>query len=133
VGAWAQRYESFIELHFSYNPAALAALRNCTPATARTWDPDDKLWSVSEPYVDRVLRALQPHVGPIETADLRRPNLKPGVPGKANWAHALYDALPDHLKQPAFRALTKVLHPDIGGDLKLAQQLNDAFANRRAS
>jgi hypothetical protein len=131
VTAWAQRYDDHIELHFRYDREALAALKSQVPGSAREWDPDEKLWIVHEPYVDRILATLRDFVGMVEVADLRRPGRRPGP--VADWASALFNALPDHLRQPAFRALSKVLHPDIGGDPRLAQQLNDAFVNRKVS
>jgi hypothetical protein len=46
-----------------------------------------------------------------------------------SWAGALFSRLeryrPD-LIEPVFRALTKVLHPDVGGSLPLQRELIDA-------
>jgi hypothetical protein len=39
---------------------------------------------------------------------------------------ALFDLLPEHLRDGAYRALARVLHPDAGGDTRLMQELNRA-------
>jgi hypothetical protein len=44
---------------------------------------------------------------------------------------ALFDALPARLRTPAFRALSKVLHPDTGGDTEWMKQLNKAIDKTR--
>jgi hypothetical protein len=38
----------------------------------------------------------------------------------------LFRTLPPSLRQPTYRALARVLHPDAGGDTALMQQLNQA-------
>ena len=40
---------------------------------------------------------------------------------------ALFRTLTEHLRQPTYKALSKVLHPDAGGDTALMQQLNDTW------
>lgn len=39
----------------------------------------------------------------------------------------LFAALPAPLRPDAYKALARVLHPDVGGDTVLMQQLNDAY------
>ena len=38
---------------------------------------------------------------------------------------AFVHSLPRHLRQPVYKALAKALHPDVGGDLALMQELNN--------
>jgi hypothetical protein len=40
---------------------------------------------------------------------------------------ALFSELPTPLRQPVYRALSKVLHPDVGGSDELMKQLNKAI------
>lgn len=47
------------------------------------------------------------------------------------WAEALFAALPEHLHTRAFRSLSRLLHPDHGGDAKLMRDLNDAHRTQR--
>jgi hypothetical protein len=39
---------------------------------------------------------------------------------------AFYRCLPERLREPVYKALVRVLHPDAGGDIKLMQELNAA-------
>jgi hypothetical protein len=43
----------------------------------------------------------------------------------------LLDAVGKDRVEPVHRALVKVLHPDVGGDTKLMQELNAARDRRR--
>lgn len=47
-----------------------------------------------------------------------------------NWAVALRSALPDELRDRAYKALLRALHPDAGGSEDLTKALNDAFRRR---
>lgn len=125
--AWARRHDQFAELHFAYNPGLVAALKHAVPWTARRWHPDVKCWTVEEPFVDKALHLIEP----VQVHDLRQPSTAPRPPSASPWAQVLHDALPERFRQPVYRAVLRVLHPDVGGDTQLAQELNDAF--RRAS
>lgn len=129
MSGWAQRHADHAELHFPYNAAAVAAIKACVPYTARSWNPDGKSWIVREPYVDSALRTVSRVVGQLDVADLRPPKLSTG--SSVDWASALFAALPENLRTPVYRALLKVLHPDIGGSTAMTQRLIDAFGDRR--
>lgn len=49
----------------------------------------------------------------------------------AQWAIALFAAMPPPLCESVYKALAKVLHPDKGGDLRMCQDLTDAYQHRR--
>ncbi|HWT48540.1 MAG TPA: hypothetical protein VN255_08180, partial [Mycobacterium sp.] len=42
------------------------------------------------------------------------------------WAKILFRRVGRERREPVFRALTRVLHPDVGGDHHLMQELNAA-------
>jgi hypothetical protein len=65
-----------------------------------------------------IKRAGHPTVG-IEEPQPR------GV-GAADPFAALFELVGPERHEPVFKALTKILHPDAGGDGRLQQQLNDA-------
>jgi hypothetical protein len=41
----------------------------------------------------------------------------------------MFAALPDPLRRPAHRSLSKTLHPDHGGDTDAMRALNDAWGD----
>ena len=61
-----------------------------------------------------------------DAEDLRREveHLRTG--GGGDWAANLFAAVGEARQESVFKALTKVLHPDVGGDDALMQALNDA-------
>lgn len=104
---------------------------------SRQWDPTLRGWVIPSHHVslavaalvDAGFRVLDPvglndHPGGPRTGRTR-PNSSGGAAGTSDPFAALYAALPDHLRAPTYRALVRVLHPDVGGDGRLTQILND--------
>jgi hypothetical protein len=45
----------------------------------------------------------------------------------SRWAHLLFRRIGRHRSDAVYRALSKCLHPDVGGDNALQRELNDAY------
>lgn len=95
-----------------------------------TWDKASKTWHVSTSAAYSLADALYAAGHDVRIADSRAqdqpaPSGSPGI----NWAESTLTTVgkvsPD-LMERAFKALAKVLHPDVGGDTRLMQTLNDA-------
>jgi len=110
-----------------FDPDAKDAIKALPDAR---WDPQLKVWGIPAQFRAEAERLLRRHgfvpVGGKEERETGRAETS-----SASWADALRSALPEHLREPAFKALQRVLHPDVGGDGRLAQQLNDAFRRER--
>lgn len=91
----------------------------------RRWDPDRKVWTVPEIFESEARSILSSWLGRVVYDDRRQPVKTP--PKAQMWADTMFDALPAVLRQPVYRALSRVLHPDSGGDTKAMQQLNAAW------
>lgn len=50
----------------------------------------------------------------------------PRAQGGGSWADEFFERLPEELRDRAFRALTRLLHPDRGGDEAMMRDLLDA-------
>lgn len=99
-------------------------------AMGATWRPREKAWQMPPFQLERIIEELEAVYGytvvlvGVERAkrqalgEFRRPH--------GSWAEEMFAAVPEHLHEPIFRALMRVLHPDVGGDGRAAQQLNDA-------
>lgn len=101
-------------------------------ATGGRWDPVHRGWTVPRPNLAElvaVLRYLGVEYDLVELAPARK--ARPAA--STTWAESMFASLPEHLREPAYRALAKVLHPDIGGDKEAAQQLIGAYSKRRAA
>lgn len=95
------------------------------PRHLRHWAADAKVWRVDVSAIPKLTRDLR-RAGfeVISDADVEQ--------APASWADAMYDALPDKLADQAYKALTRVLHPDTGGDGKQMAMLNAARDKARS-
>lgn len=101
----------------------------------RRWDKERRRWVVPETDVNVAaakLRANGYTVEIIGQQEKTKEEPKAGRRGQAQtWADQLYTELPERFHSPVHAALTKILHPDIGGDLEHMQQLNIARDRKR--
>lgn len=86
------------------------------------WDPERGCWVAPRHTLESVVEALRELeydfvVVPEHQVD--------------SWAQSLHDALPPDLLRPTYVALSRVLHPDTGGDHHLMQTLNLAWDEDR--
>ena len=110
-----------------YAPYELRDLVKSFPG--RRWLPDLKCWRVDASMVNAladVLRAAGQQVYfTAGGSDTSRPS-SPSTPSPT-WAESLFAAVGPARHDAAYRALSKVLHPDVdNSDRVLMQQLNDA-------
>ncbi|HXH56556.1 hypothetical protein [Iamia sp.] len=85
----------------------------CKALPGARWDPSLKAWTVPS-----ALRA--------EAQALADRINGTGVPALAPLLVEVFAAIPDTLQAPTYRALSKVWHPDVGGDGRAMQALVDA-------
>ena len=119
-----QHGERYI-VRFAYDPS-LVALVKTVPSYARSWRPTGKVWLVDRFYAEQLARdmaALGYLVTGLEPEERHSDD-------RANWARALFRRVGPARAGPAFRALSRVLHPDNAatGDTQLQRELNAAHA-----
>jgi hypothetical protein len=116
---------------FAYDPDIVAAIKD-VPSPHRRYNPQTRIWTVGDEYAGGLAAELADlgfTVAGIDgTVSRRRDDHD-----DAAWARALFERIardrPD-LIDAVFRAMSKVLHPDAGGNTALMRELNDA---RRAT
>ena len=113
-----------------YKAAWVSTVKAEIPSYARSWDGDSKMWTVAEPYVERVI-AICHRYGSVAVNDLRKP-VRAQVTQR-DWAESMFSAIPPHLHKDVYRKLALVLHPDQGGDVTTMQQLTRAWDKRPAA
>jgi len=99
----------------------------------RRWDPINKLWILPVEFVEELAAALR---AAGLAVSITHANGNPWRSGKTShdhrstptngWADALFAALGPNLRELAFKALSRIVHPDAGGDTRLMQELNAA-------
>lgn len=111
-----------------YSPYELRDIVKSFPAWTRHWDPVRKCWQVELGYVDAIagaLRAAGEDVYFTGGGDEAKRPASPSTPSP-NWAVSLLAAVGPAREEAAYRAMSKVVHPDAGGSTELMQQLNAA-------
>jgi len=109
--------DGWLAVRFDYTDGAVDGLKATVPSRCRRWQPATKTWLVDASYRAAVAAMFAAH-GYRVTGGPQR--------AQQHWAGGLFAALPVRLHDPAYRALSRVLHPDFGGDTQLQQELNDA-------
>ncbi|MGE0881535.1 MAG: hypothetical protein AB7L13_23925 [Acidimicrobiia bacterium] len=128
--AWVRvnpRNRDELVVSFDYDAHAVRAIKRLPN---RHFNGDDKTWRVPSWALPDVVRALESvgfvvHRPPTASVRVQHPS--------GQWAELLFTAIPEHLREPVFKALVRVLHPDIGGDTRLTQDLNEAWRKAKAA
>jgi hypothetical protein len=126
------RHGTTYTVRFRYDAAVIELLKAAVPGYARSWDPAAKEWTVRAGHAEQLAKALRatghqvvgidpPRTDPPPRADGR-------IPDTAQWARILFRRIGPNRRDPVFRALTRVLHPDnpATGDTTLQRELNSA-------
>lgn len=124
---------------FDYDPGVIATLKQRIPHEYRTWNPDAKSWTMREPFIRVMAAILERRFGDIETVPADPGRHRPPftvVHGGAGdpdlMTLHLRDDAPAVLIDAAYRCLSKLHHPDTGGDTETMQRLNAAYARLQA-
>jgi hypothetical protein len=113
-------------IRFRYDPRAVEIMKS---VPVHRWNPADKYWTTETSWVQLLAKKFYDAGYPVQIdSELWEPGSS--VAGTSKPIVALFAVLPIRLRVPVFRALTKVLHPDMGGDVELMKQLNQAMENR---
>jgi hypothetical protein len=117
-----------IELRFPYNAGLVELLKSEIPAYARSYDPDDKTWTVTSAYAARAVDLLLKH---FPDARIERPGARLGSTPQHSIARPfavlhLLPSAPPELVDAAYRTLAKLAHPDRGGSHEHMVQLTAA-------
>jgi hypothetical protein len=112
-------------VRFRYDPTLVELLKAAVPGYARTWNPAAKEWTVDAGHAPQLASALRATGHQVVGLDPPPPRDVPGA-DNTQWARILFRRVGPNRRDPVFRALTKVLHPDVGGDHSLMQELNQA-------
>ncbi|MDT5371454.1 MAG: hypothetical protein QOC62_5885 [Mycobacterium sp.] len=121
-----ERRGDHYEVSFPYDPAVVAVIK-ALPAYARRWNPESKVWRIDVGYARSLAGNLR-ELGHI-VVGLEPPRANGKTIDGTDWARVMLRQVGHKRREPVFRALTRILHPDVAtGDGRLQQQLNDAYA-----
>jgi hypothetical protein len=110
-----------------------AAVKDCLKREhGARWDAERRVWVVHWFQRDDVVRLFhsegyEAFLKEDEQVTRLSAPAKASSPAQLSWAQILHDATPPEMRRPMFKAVMKVVHPDAGGDVRMAQDLNNAF------
>lgn len=111
-----------------YSEAFVFFIKSTVPGQAREWHKATKLWSVEQSYEKIMLKGMKEWFEVTrETPAPPPPPPKPITPDKDSAYHALICALPWDALKDVHKIAIRAVHPDLGGNTGLAQQVNLAW------
>lgn len=112
------------EIHAPFEAKDL--IKEALPRSWRRWDPVSKLWFVQAHAVPDLAAELRADGWIVVIRDAPNTGHSSRPSDTTTWADAMFTALGRSLGMKAHRALSRVLHPDHGGDLEQMKALNAA-------
>jgi hypothetical protein len=109
---------------FAYNPNVVEVVKTI-PAAARSWNPNRREWLIFDDLHAAELAAALRGLGytVIETSSAPITN-----GDTAHWARTLFQRVGPGRAPIAYKLLSRLCHPDAGGDHQLQLELNAAYA-----
>ena len=105
-------------------------MKNMVPKQYRAWEPIEKVWFVDGSYAEEIEQLVSYYFPDVETIDLARAAMVTAIPSWAKTLHIQPDA-PQEVTEAAYRALSKIFHPDRGGSTEKMKQINAAVEQAR--
>ena len=112
---------------FAYNPEVVELLKASVPSFIRSWNPDRREWLILEPVYATQFAATLRRLGHTIIGLDDPPNRHHGT-DPAGWARSVFQRVGPRRAPLAYRLLSRLCHPDHGGDHQLQVELNAAFA-----
>jgi hypothetical protein len=109
----------------TYDPAVIEIIKTI-PAFARSWNPRRREWLILELAYAIELAGTLRDLG--HTVIGMSSVLAPEHVDTAHWARALFQRVGAARAPLAYKLLSRVCHPDAGGDHQLQLELNAAYA-----
>ena len=120
LNTWVARFERTVE-RFEQD-LTIIALNDETTGMEM---PDNAEWTARMGDVLAAMRSI------ARFYNVKVDDIAPGPESRLDtWASRMFDALPQPLHSPSYKALSRVLHPDAGGDENAMKTLNDANDRR---
>jgi hypothetical protein len=123
-----QRSGDTTAVTFAYDPTIVETIKLVVPSFLLSWNRARREWSILEPVyaaeLAQVLRGAGYTVIGLDVPSADRQH----AADSAAWARAVLQRVGPDRAPLAYRLLSRVCHPDHGGDHQLQQELNAAYA-----
>ncbi len=115
---------------FPYDPDVVTAIKELVPPHSRAYDPDAKCWYVSSAFRDTIHELLESVFLEVETDPERTAYDPPPRTTHRTEYHVLHlqPTAPPELVEVAYRCLSRLYHPDRGGNHETMTAINAAVS-----
>jgi len=117
---------SIINVRSSYCKGFVEELKSTIPYSHRKWLMDEKLWQIDPSFTEKLYNLLESYGYKISTIE---PNVSTAmVPSNGEDPYRnLLCGLSNETIKKVYRIAIFEAHPDQGGNIKLSQQINEAW------
>ena len=115
------------QLRCRYDAGVVFTIKNVVPGYARSYDPPTKVWTIYQSGWAAALAAALCRAGHEVSGIHVEPPQPPGNGAATDgWADQLFRRVGPGRSDLVYRMLSRALHPDVGGNTQLMQELNQA-------
>lgn len=113
------------DVSFKYDAEAVSIVKLIP---SKVWNADGKYWTIYASHVPVLANMLTARGHEVSVNGNRwvRTDAAPPPRDSENPFTDFFAGLPEEYRVRAYKALTRVFHPDTGGDLVLMKKLNEA-------
>ncbi len=129
------RPDGTARLTFPYHRGLVDCLKMTIPASSRTYDPATVAWTVAPPYAATARRLMRQAFDYVAESGQTAHAAPPDPIRPTDHAYAdlhLLPSAPPALVEAAFKALSKEMHPDRGGQHEAMVRINQTGSALRA-
>ncbi len=126
----AVRFQRRGDIHavtFAYNPDVVETIKLVVPNFLRTWNPQRREWLIHETVYAQQLADTLRRLGHTIIGLDDPPAQRYHGTDSAGWARAVFQRVGPNRAPLAYKLLSRLCHPDHGGDHQLQVELNQAF------
>lgn len=117
--------DEWVAFDTPYDAEWISQLKNTIPPRGRVWDKIERRWEIAPQYSAFVRNLCEHTFGPASDAAFFTPAAAPSRGPYADlW---LLPGAPLEVVKAAYRALTRIHHPDRGGSTADMQRINQAY------
>lgn len=118
-----------VTITFPYDPILISRFKIEIPPYARIYVPENKEWIFDSTYAARAVHLLTDRFPDARIENI--PDSSPSLDQQQDPEYVTFFVIPEappEVVKAAYRALSKLYHPDRGGDTAAMQRLNEAYA-----
>jgi len=128
TNASAVYHGNHVAISFPFDRSLVDRFKIDVPAYARSYVPETKTWLFESAYAARAVHLLTERFPDAHIENAPGPHLATVSDHDSEYLTLfVIPAAPPEVVKAAYRALSKLYHPDKGGDVTVMQRINEAY------